>query len=280
VKEESEQDFVLMYNTSRGDPFMLLCIDIGNTNIKLGLFDGETICCHWRVSTDPARLADEYAMLLLNLLAAEGLRPGNVTGCAISSVVPALTQIFSELSQRYFKQEPLVIRPGVNTGMMEIRTDFPGEVGPDLVINAVGARFLYGAPVIVVGLGTATTFVAISAAGHLEGVAIAPGIITSGNSLFHATATLPQVALNRPAGAIGKNTITSLQAGMIFGFAGLVEGLVIRMQAELAAAGKPVSVVATGGLATVIASETSVIQHVEPNLGLIGLRLIYSEDHS
>ncbi len=258
---------------------MLLCIDIGNTNIKLGLFEGETIRCHWRVSTDPARLADEYAMLLLNLLTAEGLRPPDVTGCAISSVVPVLTQVFSDLAQRYFKQEPLVILPGVNTGIMEIHTNLPSEVGPDLVVNAVGARHLYGAPVIVVGFGTATTFVAVSAAGHLEGVAIAPGIVTSGNSLFHATATLPQVALSRPSVAIGKNTIASLQAGMVFGFAGLVEGLVDHMQVELTpgGAGKPAVVVATGGLANVIAPETHSIQHVEPNLGLIGLRLVYAQ---
>ncbi|RPJ51428.1 MAG: type III pantothenate kinase [Chloroflexi bacterium] len=258
---------------------MLLCIDIGNTNIKLGLFEGEAICCHWRISTDPARLADEYAMLLLDLLSAENLRPSSVTGCAISSVVPALTQVFSELAQRYFKQDPLVVRSGSNTGIMEIHTDLPSEVGPDLVINAVAARHLYGAPVIVIGFGTATTFVAVSKAGHLEGVAIAPGIITSGNSLFHATATLPQVALTRPPVAVGKNTITSLQAGMIFGFAGLVEGLVERMQAELGAGetGKPAQVVATGGLANVIAPETRSIQHIEPNLGLIGLRLTYAQ---
>jgi type III pantothenate kinase len=262
---------------------MLLCIDIGNTNIKLGLFEGEQICCHWRITTDPARLADEYAMLLLNLLSAERLRSDDVTGCAISSVVPALTQVFTELALRYFKQETLVIRPGTNTGIIEIHTDLPAEVGPDLVINAVGARHLYGAPgvpVIVIGFGTATTFVAISAAGHLEGVAIAPGIVTSGNSLFHATATLPQVALSRPSVAIGKNTITSLQSGMVFGFAGLVEGVVERMQAELSAMSdtrKAAVVVATGGLAQIIAPETRAIQHVEPNLGLVGLRLFYSQ---
>jgi type III pantothenate kinase len=188
--------------------------------------------------------------------------------------------VFSDLAQRYFKQEPLVIRPGSNTGIIEIHTDLPAEVGPDLVINAVGARNLFGAPVIIIGFGTATTFVAVSAEGHLEGVAIAPGIVASGNSLFHATATLPQVALSRPAAAIGKNTINSLQSGMIFGFAGLVEGLVERMQAELRqsdGAGRPAQVVATGGLAQVIAPETRVIQHVEPNLGLIGLRLVFEK---
>jgi type III pantothenate kinase len=255
---------------------MLLCIDIGNTNIKLGLLDGETIRSHWRISTDPARLADEYAMLLLNLLAAEGIQTCAVSGCAISSVVPALTQVFGELVQRYFKQEPLLILPDTDTGM-RILTDNPAEVGPDLVMNAVGARHLFGAPVIIIGFGTATTFVAVSAQGDLEGVAIAPGIVASGNSLFHSTATLPQVALSRPAVTIGKNTITSLQAGLIFGFAGLVEGLIERMQAEL---GGGARVIATGGLAHVIAPETRVIERVEPNLALIGLRIVYERNQA
>ena len=255
---------------------MLLCIDIGNTNIKLGLLDGDTIHSHWRISTDPARLADEYAMLLLNLLAAEGIRTDAISGCAISSVVPALTQVFGELVPRYFKQEPLIIRPDTNTGI-RVCTDNPAEVGPDLVMNAVGARYLVGTPVIIIGFGTATTFVGVSAQGDLEGVAIAPGIVASVNSLFHSTATLPQVALSRPGATLGKNTITSLQAGLIFGFAGLAEGLVERMQAEL---GGGARVIATGGLAHVIAPETRVIERVEPNLALIGLRLVYEGNRS
>ncbi len=257
---------------------MLLCIDIGNTNIKLGLLDGDTIHHHWRISTDPARMADEYAMLLLNLLKTEGIPKSKVSGCAISSVVPALTQVFGELVPRYFETEPLVISLNSDLGM-RICTDNPAEVGPDLLMNAVGARHLVGSPVIIVGFGTATTFVGVSKQGDLEGVAIAPGIVSSGNSLFHATATLPQIALSRPAAALGKNTITSLQAGMVFGFAGLVEGLVERMQAEL---GGGARVIATGGLAQVIAPETKVIDRVEPNLALIGLRLVYerSQAHS
>jgi type III pantothenate kinase len=260
---------------------MLLCIDVGNTNTKLGLFDGEQMRMHWRIASDPERLADEYAMLLLNLLASADMQTCQIAGCAISSVVPALTQVFGELAQRYLKQDPLIIRPDTNTGM-EVHTDIPAEVGPDLVVNAVGARHLYGAPVIAIGFGTATTFVAVSAQGHLEGVAIAPGIVASGNSLFHATATLPQAALSRPPAAIGKNTINSLQAGLIFGFAGLVEGLVKRMQAELGSesAGRAARVVATGGLAPLIAPETPIIEMVEPNLGLIGLRLVYERNQA
>lgn len=250
---------------------MLLTVDIGNTNIKLGLFEGETMHARWRIATDREKLADEYAMLLLSLLSTEGYTPTQVTGCAISSVVPALTGVFEELSQRYLKQQAKVFGPTTVTGM-KVNTDYPAEVGSDLVVNAIAARHLYGAPVIVISFGTATTFVAVSAQGDLEGVAIAPGIVTSGESLFRATATLPQVALHRPAVAVGKNTITSLQSGLVFGFAGLVEGLVKRIQAEL---GGNARVVATGGLAPMIAPETPAIDVIEPDLALVGLRLLF-----
>ena len=250
---------------------MLLTVDIGNTNIKLGLFEGDEMRARWRIATDREKLADEYAMLLLSLLAADGLNPADITGCAISSVVPALTGVFEELSQRYLKQQPKIFGPTTVTGM-KVNTDYPAEVGADLVVNAIAARHLYGAPVIVISFGTATTFVAVSAQGDLEGVAIAPGIVTSGESLFRATATLPQVALHRPAVAVGKNTITSLQSGLVFGFAGLVEGLVERIQAEL---GGNAKVVATGGLAPMIAPETPAIDVVEPDLALVGLRLLF-----
>ena len=250
---------------------MLLCIDIGNTHIKLGLFEGEQMRCHWRISTDRGRLADEYAMLLINLCASEGLSLPVIRGCAISSVVPLLTQVFVDLAQRYLRQEPIILGPGTATGM-KINTDYPGEVGSDLVMNALGARHLYGAPAIVIGFGTATTFVAISPRGDLEGVAIAPGVATSGDSLFRATSTLPQVALAHPPSAIGKNTVHSLQAGFVFGFAGLVEKLVGQIQSEL---GGGARVIATGGLAALIAAETPVIEAVEPNLALVGLRIMY-----
>ena len=250
---------------------MLLCIDIGNTNIKLGLFDGDDMCCHWRITTDRARLADEYAMLLLNLFAVQKLGPADITGCALSSVVPGLTPVFSDLIRQYLLQDTLVISPDTRTGM-RINTDFPAEVGADLVMNALGACQLFDPPLIVIGFGTATTFVAVSAQGDLEGVAIAPGVTTSGESLFRATATLPQVALARPASAIGKNTVHSLQAGFVFGFAGLVERLVERLQAEL---GGSARVVATGGLAELIGPETTVINAIEPNLALIGLKRVF-----
>jgi type III pantothenate kinase len=250
---------------------MLLCIDIGSTNIKLGLFDGAEMCCRWRITTERSRLADEYAMLVLDLFRSVQVSSAGVTGCAISSVVPVLTPVFVELVQRYLRVEPLILGPGVATGM-PVHTDYPEEVGSDLVMNALAARHLYGLPVIVIGFGTATTFTAVSARGDLEGVAIAPGITTSGDSLFRATSTLPQVALAKPASAIGKNTVQSMRAGFVFGFAGLVKELVARMQAEL---GGNAHVVATGGLADLVISEIPVIEAVEPDLALIGLKLMY-----
>lgn len=250
---------------------MLLCIDIGNTNIKLGLFEGEVLRSRWRIATDRSRLADEYAMLLLSLLDSHGLEIDAITGCAISSVVPALLQEFTDLSRRYLGQEPVILRSDAPTGM-KINTDYPAEVGSDLVVSALAARQRYGTPVIIIGFGTATTFVAISAQGDLEGVAIAPGIATGGDALFRATATLPQVALLRPEVAIGKNTVTSLQAGLVFGFVGLVEGLVARIQAEL---GGGARVVATGGLAPLVAAESKAIEAVEPDLTLLGLKLLF-----
>ncbi|HEX2979421.1 MAG TPA: type III pantothenate kinase [Anaerolineaceae bacterium] len=250
---------------------MLLCIDIGNTHIKFGLFDGENLCCQWRIATDRSRLADEYAMLLFSLLEASGLKPSVITGCAISSVVPALTQEFGELSRRLLKLEAMIITPETNSGL-HIDIDYPAELGSDLVANAVGARLLYGTPLIIIGYGSATTFTAVTSAGAISGVAIAPGIATGAESLFRATATLPQVALQRPKRAIGKNSIESMQSGLIFGFAALTEGLVKRMQAELDA---PARVIATGGLANRIAPETTIFDAVEPDLTLIGIKRIY-----
>lgn len=251
---------------------MLLCIDIGNTNIKLGLFEGDKIRAHWRISTERTRLADEYAMLLLDLFRAEQIPLNVVSGVALSSVVPPLTPEFIELSKRYLKQTPLVVGPGVKTGM-NIRTDHPAEVGSDLIVHAVAARALYGAPVIVIAFGTATAFSAVAASGDFVGVVIAPGVATSAEALFRFAAKLPQVELARPPHAIGKNTVHSMQAGLVFGYAGLVEGIVKRMRAEL---GGNARVVATGGLASLIAAETDVIEHVEPNLTLLGLRQIYA----
>lgn len=250
---------------------MLLCIDIGNSNIKLGLFDGDEMCHFWRISTDRSNLADEYGMLILNLFNTVGVQANQVTGCALSSVVPTITQEFQILIERYFNIDALMFDPAMDIDLA-VNTDYPAEVGHDLIMNALAARELYGAPVIIVGFGTATSFVAVNAAGDLEGVAIAPGVVTSSDSLFRAASALPQVALIHPRVAIGKNTLESMRAGIVFGFAGLVEKVVSKMKAELGGLPK---VVATGGLARLIAPETNVIDDIVPNLALIGLKNLY-----
>jgi type III pantothenate kinase len=250
---------------------MLLCIDVGNTNIKFGLFRGDEYVTSWRISTNRAQLTDEYAMLLLNLFTSQGILPEEVSGCAISCVVPPLTPVMIELSQRYLYHTPVVVGPGVRTGV-RIRTDHPAEVGSDRVANAAAAYRLYGGPAIAIAFGTATAFDAVSDTGDYLGGAIAPGLATGAEALFRFAARLPQVELARPPHVIGKNTIHSMQSGLIFGYAGMVEGLVKRMSAEL---GLGARVIATGGLAELIAAETDVIEAVEPHLTLIGLRLIY-----
>ena len=253
---------------------MLLCIDIGNTNIKLGLYEGEKLVTHWRIYTDEHKLADEYAVLLLSLFKSEDIKNEAISGCAISSVVPELTIAFRDLVRRHLNLEPVIVG-NVKRPVIHINTSNPKEVGPDLIANAVGAVALYGAPCIVIGFGTATTFCAISASGDLEGVVIAPGVITAAYSLFQAGAMLPAVDLHKPEKVIGKNTILSLQSGLIYGFAGLVEGLSARIKAEL---GGDAKVVATGGLARLMADEVDCIDAVEPELTLLGVRIIYEKN--
>jgi type III pantothenate kinase len=249
---------------------MLLCIDIGNSNIKLGLFDKNDMVMHWRIATNRSSLPDEYAVLLLNLFEIDRIKKDEIKGCAISSVAPPLTEVFVELSRQYLKLEPIMFETSMDIGM-KINTDYPNEVGSDLIMNALAAREMYNSAVIVVGFGTATTFTAVSAAGNVEGVAIAPGILTSTQTLFQTASTLPLVALKNPESAIGKNTIESIRAGIVYGFVGLTEKLIEKMKNELG--GDP-HVVATGGLASLIATETDVFDVVEPNLALIGLRIL------
>ncbi len=250
---------------------MLLAIDIGNTNIVLGLYKGEDLMSHWRIATDHRRMPDEYAMLLMELFAHARHRPEQVSGIAMASVVPPLTRTFEALCRDYFGQEPLVVDVGVKTGV-RIRYDNPREVGADRVVNAAAAYRLYGGPACVVDFGTATTFDAISREGDYLGGAIAPGIVISAEALFRYAAKLPRVDLVRPPRVIGTNTVHSMQSGLIFGYVGLVEGMVARFRREL---GEDMRVIATGGLAETIARETEVIQVVNPWLTLEGLRMIY-----
>ena len=250
---------------------MLLAVDIGNTDTTLGVFEGEELRATWHMATGIHRMADEYAALLLNLLHHQGLDISEIKEIALCSVVPPLIATFDELCQRYFNLSPLVVGVGVKTGV-RIRMDNPREVGADRIANAAAAHHLYGGPVIITDLGTATTFDTVSREGDYRGGAIAPGIGTAAEALFTQAAMLPRVELTHPKRAIGTSTITAMQSGIVFGYVGLIEGIVARIQQEL---GERAKVVATGGFAELIARETAVIDVVNPDLTLIGLRLIY-----
>ena len=250
---------------------MLFAIDIGNTNITFGLYEGENLGPRWRIRTIHDKMPDEYGILLDQLFRHRGYRPEQVTGVAIASVVPPLTPIFEQVCRDYLGQTSLVVNADVRTGV-RIRYDNPREVGADRVVDAAAVRALYSVPACVVDFGTATTFDAVSAEGDYLGGAIAPGIGIAAQALFERTAKLPRVELTRPPSAIGRNTAHSIQSGLLFGYVGLVEGMVARFKAEL---GPDTRVVATGGLAETIARETQVIDVVDPWLTLHGLRIIY-----
>jgi len=250
---------------------MLLAIDIGNTDTTLGVFEGEELRATWHMATVIHRMADEYATLLLNLLYHQGLEKSDIKEVALCSVVPPLIATFEELFQRYFNLSPLVVGAGIKTGV-RIRMDNPREVGADRIVNAAAAHHLYGGPVIITDLGTATTFDTVSKEGDYMGGAIAPGITMATEALSEQTAMLPRVELVSPKHAIGTNTISAMQSGIVFGYVGLIEGIVARIRQEL---GRKAKVVATGGYADLIAKETQVIDVVNPDLTLIGLRLIY-----
>ncbi|MDP2720157.1 MAG: type III pantothenate kinase [Dehalococcoidia bacterium] len=249
---------------------MLLAIDIGNSNIVIGVFEGEELKATWRVATAQHKMADEYSALILNLMPHKNVRPGDITEAIICSVVPSLVWTFEELCRSYFKVKPLIIEAGVKTGV-RIAMDNPKEVGADRVVNAAAAHHLYGGPLIVIDFGTATTFDAVSEDGEYVGGAIAPGINISAEALFMRTAKLPQVELIAPKKAIGKNSITAIQSGIVFGYVGLIEGIVNRIKKEL---GSGTKVIATGGLIDTIIKETKVIDIIEKDLTLNGLRLI------
>ncbi len=251
---------------------MLLAIDIGNTNITLGLYEGETLGPRWRIRTIHEQMPDEYGVLLDQLFRHRGFRVEQVTGIVIASVVPPLTPVFEQVCREYVGPSALVVDAAVETGVT-IRYENPHEVGADRVVDAAAVRALYATPACVVDFGTATTFDAISAEGDYLGGAIAPGIGIAAQALFERTAKLPRVELVRPPSAIGRNTIHSMQSGLFFGYVSLVEGMVARFQAEL---GPETCIVATGGLAALIARETDVIDVVDPWLTLHGLRIIYA----
>jgi type III pantothenate kinase len=250
---------------------MFLAIDIGNTNVTLGVFDGEKLRCTWRLETDIHKMPDEYAATIIALLNQRKLTVTDIKEVALCSTVAPLIPIFIELLDNYFKLRPLVVTAGVKTGV-RIHGDNPREVGADRIVNTVAGYKLYGGPTIVVDLGTATTFDIISKDGDFIGGVIAPGPMTAAEALFSRTAALPRIQFAHPQKAIGTNTITAMLSGIMFGYTGLVEGIVTRIEKEL---GEKTTVVATGGYGSIFAQETDIFNVVNPDITLIGLRLIY-----
>ncbi|HEX2814907.1 MAG TPA: type III pantothenate kinase [Phenylobacterium sp.] len=252
---------------------MLLAIEQGNTNTLFAVHDGKTWIAQWRSATHSTRTADEYAVWLSQLLAMAGLQLGVFDGCIISSVVPQSIFNLRNLARRYLKVEPLVIGENVELGI-EVRIEKPSEAGADRLVNAIGAHVVYPGDLIVIDSGTATTFDVIAADGGMEGCAIAPGINLSMEALHQAAAKLPRVAIQRPRGnsAIGKDTVASMQSGVFWGYIALIEGLVARIKAEW---GKPMTVIGTGGVASLFHGATSSIDHFDPDLTIRGMLEIY-----
>ena len=253
---------------------LLLTVDAGNTNTVLGVHEGARLRAHWRLTTRREQTADEYGILVRNLFAASGLQPADVSGVAIASVVPPLTPVLVNLSRSYLGREPLVVEPGVRTGM-PILYEPPADVGADRIVNGVAAFAAYGGPVIVVDFGTATTFDVVTRKGEYVGGAICPGVGISADALFQRAARLPRVDVRNPGKVIGRSTVGSIQAGLYFGYAEMVQGIIGRIRAEL---GEPARAVATGGLAESLAPDIPAIEAVDPVLTLTGLRLIWERN--
>jgi len=253
---------------------MLLALDVGNTNIVLGLFSGRDLLYHWRIVTRREGTIDEYGILIRELFSLRGVQAKEIGAAVISSVVPPLQATLKEMVEEHFEVSPLLIEPGVKTGM-PILYDNPKEVGADRIVNAVATIERYGKPAIVVDFGTATTFDVISARGEYLGGAIAPGINISAEALFQRAAKLPRIDISRPKAAIGKSTVASMQSGLYYGYLSLVEGMLTRIKAEM---GLNPIVVATGGLAQMIVKDSPLVHHIDPLLTLEGLRIIYERN--
>ncbi|OEF95780.1 type III pantothenate kinase [Desulfuribacillus alkaliarsenatis] len=255
---------------------MLLVMDVGNTNIVLGMYEGKELRYHWRIATSREKTEDEYGILIKNLLGDKGLELKQIKAVIISSVVPPLMFALERMVEIYLKLEPIVVGPGIRTSL-NINIDNPREVGADRIVNAVAAIHEYGAPLIVVDFGTATTFCAIDDKGSYLGGAIAPGIRISTEALFARAAKLPRIELVRPSKVIGKNTVASMQSGIINGYIGQLDGIVRRMKTEMGY--DAVKVVATGGLAELIAVNCETVDIIDEFLTLKGLRILYEKNN-
>ena len=256
---------------------MILCIDVGNTNIKYGVFEGDRLIVSFRVATDLKRTSDQYGTALIDMFAVKGIKPGDIAGAIVSSVVPPLNYTITHMCTGYLGVEPLVVGAGLKTGH-NLRVDDAREVGADRIVNDVAAIKKYGAPLIVIDFGTATTFNVINENKEFIGGAVAPGMRGSMDSLVSGTAKLPRVEIETPKSVIGKNTTTNLQAGLVFGFAGLADYIVRRTKKEMK---RPdMKVVATGGFSEIIAKEVACIDYVDKLLTLNGLKILYDLNRS
>lgn len=256
---------------------MLLVIDVGNTNIVLGIFKGKKLVYDWRISTDREKTADEYGLMLMQIMDSQNIKIDNINDIIISSVVPNIMDIFPEICEKYFNIKPIIIGPGVKTGM-NILYDNPKEVGADRIVNGVAAFEKYGGPLIAVDLGTAITFDVINQKGDYLGGAICPGVKISADALFQRASKLPKVEILKPEKIIGKNTVNSMQAGLFYGYVGMIDYIIENIIKEMNFSVEDVKVIATGGYSRLFLNESKYIQKIDQMLTLDGLRIIYERN--